>query len=755
MFKIYRPRFFIVALITAIGVLPVTVDAQLVCLPAPRLLTTMPMGGQAGTTVEVTISGENFEDAGELLFSHNGLTAKKKLDENGRPVPNRYVVSIAEDCPVGIHEAYVMTRLGVSSSRVFTVSSMEESTRTAPNTSLKTALAMRVNSICNAVMTDRAIDYYTFEANKDQRIIVDCVARGIDSKLKPVLIVADRNGADLKVERRGGAIDFTVPEDGQYVVKLHDLTFNGGTPYFYRLALLEAAPGDVVTRLPSIRRVSSCSWPIPGLTADNLRPETEPNDQQAQRISLPCDISGSFFPAADVDTFEFVAEKGEAWYVEVASERLGRPTDPSIVVQQVIREGDSETLRDIAELSDIPSPMKISSNGYSYDGPPYNAGSTDIIGHFEIPADGLFRLQLRDLFGGTRSDPRNRYRLIIRKQTPDFALAGWALHMGLRNGDRAAFSKPIALRGGHTMPIEVVVIRRDDFNADIELKVEGLPDGVSASRAKIEAGKVRGILLITADQNAPRGLSRARVFGQATVNGEVITRPLHLASMQWPVRDASSEIPSPRLLTDIPVSVCGSEFAPITIGPLEEKLYEVDAGQKLTVPLLHTRRCEFSGSTITLKTFGCGFESNPAFDVSLTAEKSEAVLDLAKLKPKPGDYEIAFYGCAVAKYRYNIEAVSAAEEELKTAKGELAKRKVEADRLAAVAKTASAESRQEAEKSAAAADEQLKQAQAAVTAAEARLKAATAVATPKDIVDIVVSRPVRIRVNPEAKDQQK
>jgi len=751
----FRKTGLAATLATAVlAVMPVSAEAQLVCLPSPRLLTTMPMGGQAGTTVEVTISGEYFENVGELHFSHKGITAEKKRDEAGTPVPNRYVVSIANGCPVGIHEAYVMTRLGVSSARVFNVSSMNEVTRTVANTSLKTAMPLKVNSICNAVMTSRAVDYYSFAAKKDQRIVVDCAARGIDSKLKPVVIVADATGADLKVERRGGAIDFTAPEDGQYVVKLHDLTFNGGSPYFYRLALTEAAPGEVVARLPSIRRVSSCSWPVPGLTDKDFKPEIEPNNQhaQAQKVALPCDISGSFFPAADVDTFEFTAKKGEVWCVEVASERLGLPTDPSIVVQQVTGEGDAEKLTDIAELSDIPSPLKVSSNGYSYDGPPYNAGSTDIIGQFTVKQDGKHRLQLRDLFGGTRNDPRNRYRLIIRKPKPDFALAGWALHMGLRNGDRAAFSKPIALRGGHTMPIEVVVVRRDGFNADIELTVEGLPDGVTAAHAKIEAGKVRGILLITADQNAPRGLGSARVFGRATVNGEVITRPLHLASMQWPVRDASSEIPAPRLLANIPVSVCGSEFAPITIGPLEEKLYEVTAGQKLTVPLLHTRRSEFSGSTITLKTFGCGFTSNPSFDVSLTDEKSEAVLDLAKLKPKPGDYEIAFYGSAVAKYRYNIEAVSTAEEALKTAKAEVEKAKKETSRLTEAAKAATAEQKPQADKAAAAAAEQLKQAEAAVTAAEAKLKAANAAATPKDIVDIVVSRPIRIRVKPaEAK----
>ena len=54
-------------------------EAQLVCLPSPRLLTTMPMGGQAGSTVEVTISGEYFENVGELRFSHKDITAMKKM----------------------------------------------------------------------------------------------------------------------------------------------------------------------------------------------------------------------------------------------------------------------------------------------------------------------------------------------------------------------------------------------------------------------------------------------------------------------------------------------------------------------------------------------------------------------------------------------------------------------------------------------------------------------------------------------------
>ena len=109
--------------------------AQSVCLPAPRLLTTMPMGGTAGSHVEVTITGENLEDADQLIFSDPRLTATPKLDEGGKPVPNRFVITIPADCPTGLYEARMMTRLGISSSRVFNVGSLPEVMQTKANTS--------------------------------------------------------------------------------------------------------------------------------------------------------------------------------------------------------------------------------------------------------------------------------------------------------------------------------------------------------------------------------------------------------------------------------------------------------------------------------------------------------------------------------------------------------------------------------------------------------------------------------------------
>lgn len=41
---------------------------QSVCLPLPRLLTTMPMGGRVGTQVEIAVTSEFTDDSSEIHF---------------------------------------------------------------------------------------------------------------------------------------------------------------------------------------------------------------------------------------------------------------------------------------------------------------------------------------------------------------------------------------------------------------------------------------------------------------------------------------------------------------------------------------------------------------------------------------------------------------------------------------------------------------------------------------------------------------
>jgi hypothetical protein len=710
--------------------------AQQVTLPLPRLLTVMPMGGQAGTTVEVTITGENTENISELMFSTPKITAKPVAGTE-----NKFTVSIAADAPVGVYDARVMSRLGVSAARAFSVNKLPEVIRTKANNTVETAMKLPLGTICNATMTKRSVDFYAFQGVKGKRVAVDCAATGIDSRLTPVLILADAKGGDLKVNRTGGVIDFTPPADGTYLIKVSDLTYQGGERLFYRLALQEAPGTGPAPRQPQTQTVSAMSWPPAGLAATAKANETEPNNKpaEAQKITLPCDIAGSFFPAADVDTFEFTAKKGETWWVEVASERFGLNTDPFVLVQQVKATGGKETLTDVAELYDIVPPMKVTSNGYSYDGPPYDAGSPDVNGKFVVKEDGTYRLQVRDLFGGTRSDANNIYRLIVRQATPDFSLAAWAVHMTLRNGDRAALSKPMALRAGETRAFEVAVQRRDGFDGEIEIGMENLPPGVSAAGLKIAKGKPFGHLILTASGDAKRGFSLANIVGKATVNGAVVTRPVRVASMEWPVKDAKGEIPAPRLMADVPVSVSDSEQAPLTIAKAENKVFEAKVGETLKIPLKLTWRNEFNGTSIKVKAYGDGFSAIKEFDIPLKAATYEAVIDLAALKIAPGDYTFAFQSLGICKYRYNPAAVPLAEAEQKKAEQLAATVAAEAKKLAAT----------DAEAAKKAAEKQ-KLAEAAMTAATNRMKAITTAASPTDTVEILISEPIRVSVKPAA-----
>ncbi len=174
-------------------------------------------------------------------------------------------------------------------------------------------------------------------------------------------------------------------------------------------------------------------------------------------------------------------------------------------------------------------------------------------------------------------------------------------------------------------------------------------------------------------------------------------------------------------------------------------------GEKLTIPLVHTRHSDFSGSVLQLKTSGAGFEKTPRFDVNLTADASEAVLDLAALKVAPGDYLIAFYGSAVAKYRYNVDAVTEAELALKRAQDEVTASTAEVQKLTAALASTPAEKKSAAEQTLADAQAKQKTAEATLKSATDKLKTVSDQAKERDTVDIVMSEPIAIRVKPAEK----
>jgi hypothetical protein len=141
--------------------------------------------------LEVRLSGELLDGwdfggeavAPQLLFSHPGITATPVLSPEGKPEKDRYVVSVSPEVPPGLHDARMMTALGVSSPRVFTIGTAPETLRTEPNPSVAQAYPLATGMIVNAQVSPQAADHYRLELQKGQAVVIDCAARGIESAL--------------------------------------------------------------------------------------------------------------------------------------------------------------------------------------------------------------------------------------------------------------------------------------------------------------------------------------------------------------------------------------------------------------------------------------------------------------------------------------------------------------------------------------------------------------------------------------------
>ena len=118
------------------------------------------------------------------------------------------------------------------------------------------------------------------------------------------------------------------------------------------------------------------------------------------------------------------------------------------------------------------------------------------------------------------------------------------------------------LRRGETMPIKVMAFRRDNFNGDIELKVENLPAGVTCNEAKIEKDKSSALLMLTAAENAAGWVGPVKIVGKAKIGEAEVAREARGATVNWTVTDYNIDAIQSRLTRDFVLAVSGVETAP-------------------------------------------------------------------------------------------------------------------------------------------------------------------------------------------------
>lgn len=523
--------------------------------------------------------------------------------------------------------------------------------------------------------------------------------------------------------------------------------------------------------------------------------EQEPGNNiptHAQRLMPPCEVAGQFQPATELDWFSFEAKKGDVYWIEVISQRLGLPTDPFLIVQRVVRtdRGD-EQAADVQEVYD---------NDTNIGEREFNTANRDPIVRFEAKETGLHRILVRDLFQRAERSPRFVYRLSVRKAAPDFRLVAQALVPKYKADAKNIDIGVPFLRRGETVPVRVMAFRRDGFNDEIRLAVENPPPGLVFQGDHIDAGKNADFILLTATEDAPAFAGPIKLVGKAKVGEKELVREARGGTIIFPVGNIDNERPDSRLARELVLAISDKETAPLSIAAAENKTWEAPAGSKLSIPLQLVRRGEFNAN-LKLKPLGPGTtEALKEFDVDGKATNATLTLDLAALKLAPGSYAFAVQTQTTGKWRNNPEAAAFAEAASKEADklatesaadskkaaeaiepAKKAAQEAEAEAKAAAAKLAeaqtalqaapadqkliadvdvaeraaneatakagmAAEAKATAEKAKATAEAQAREAQSRKEAAAAKAKAAVEKAKPKDTTIMVHSPPIPIRV---------
>ncbi|MFO0977678.1 MAG: hypothetical protein U0996_14850 [Planctomycetaceae bacterium] len=426
-----------------------------------------------------------------------------------------------------------------------------------------------------------------------------------------------------------------------------------------------AMPGDVRGRLPLSTVISSHQAGLDGvdyrltsgtLTSNSmlvvatemttLREAANDDPLAPQQLTLPAAVAGQFFPQRDVDWYQFEAKKDEEWIIDILSQRLGGTSDPALLVQQIVTDDKGETTyRDLTFIDDVQE-RNFNNRAGRHE---FDERSGDPTYAFKAPADGKYRLMLRDGISAVRSDPRLVYQLEIRKAKPDFRLVAIP----------SESCGSLMLRKGGRSTIHLVAFRNDGFSDEIRVSATGMPEGVTADEVVIGPGNEYGTLVLTAS-DAAKGVGTIQVTGKALVNGAEVTRTSRYgtAVQSFQFNQPNANLPSvpARLVSDLQVCVSESEVAPqvLTIGMGDGKVLEMSRGGVLKIPY-SVRRADGSAGNLT------GFPINfpPNTNAQLVnigaAEKGEFELRFQSTTV-PGTYSIFLAGFNQGmQYRRNPE----------------------------------------------------------------------------------------------------
>ena len=132
---------------------------------------------------------------------------------------------------------------------------------------------------------------------------------------------------------------------------------------------------------------------------------------------------------------------------------------------------------------------------------------------FDPPYDGEFIAVVRNSIMNDDND--HDYRFTVRPPEPDFAVFLGPARVNIAQGSR--------------VPLDFRVQRYDEFDGEVSIHVEGLPEGLSIADEVVLAGHENAALTMAASDSAQSTpwADRYRVVATGQINGKTATRETH------------------------------------------------------------------------------------------------------------------------------------------------------------------------------------------------------------------------------------
>ncbi len=610
-YALFLTRVFALGLIVLVFLRSDKSNGQMLdsAVPQTRLLSVSPAGAKAGTTVEVLFAGTDLEGLEKMIFSHPGIKAEPVYEEVKKEDPKKadpkksdkapappaapklikFKVTVPADTPLGIHDVRISGKAGISNSRAFQITDLNEINEKEPNNDIPEAQKIEINTVINGVISAPTdVDFYSLKGKKGQRILASCLASSLDSKAVPLVEIFDTEDRLLSSSKNydgnDALADFTVPNDGDYIIRVCQFTYNAGSAeHFYRLMVgtfpwIDAVFPNAIVAGQTV----PATYYGRNLTGGVLDPTQKTDGVVLEKVSAPlaCPASGSLsyskyttkispqmlwnkaFEAklknasgtsnavlVTVSDIPVVLEKDDNDSIAKAQ----KIALPCLVCGKIDKRGDKDWYSFSAKKSEkvliklagesLGSQADLFFRVVGKDGKsavselddkqdPLNiklgSNTTDPGSYlFNVPEDGDYSVlvgsrQSSNLFGA-----RHHYQLRLAPPTEDFTL----VVMPSSNFRPDVLTIP---KGGMNY-LSVFAFREEGYKGEINISAENLPPGCKAEPLVINESLNRASLVIRAEDNAADSISIPKITGTATVNGKKIIREAIPVSIVWPL----------------------------------------------------------------------------------------------------------------------------------------------------------------------------------------------------------------------------